>query len=94
MGISFPPTPPESGVGPSYDPRQKQEKLEAKVKQLLEEQVETDNREARASKKQSSSGKAHRREQIRRLQRSKVNIQWLLYYMVHNIEKIANYGYA
>ena len=24
----------------------------------------------------------------------KVNIQWLLYCMVHNIEKIANYGYA
>jgi hypothetical protein len=24
----------------------------------------------------------------------KVNIQWLLYCMVHNIEKIANYGFA
>ena len=24
----------------------------------------------------------------------KVNIQWLLYCMVHNIEKILNYGYA
>ena len=24
----------------------------------------------------------------------KVNIQWLLYSMVHNIEKIANYGFA
>ena len=24
----------------------------------------------------------------------KVNIQWLLYCMVHNIEKIVNYGYA
>ena len=24
----------------------------------------------------------------------KVNIQWLLYCMVHNIEKVANYGYA
>ena len=23
----------------------------------------------------------------------KVNIQWLLYCMVHNIEKVANYGY-
>jgi hypothetical protein len=24
----------------------------------------------------------------------KVNIQWLLYCMVHNIEKVANYGFA
>ena len=24
----------------------------------------------------------------------KVNIQWLLYCMVHNIEKIANYGFT
>ena len=24
----------------------------------------------------------------------KVNIQWLLYCMVHNIEKLANYGFA
>jgi hypothetical protein len=24
----------------------------------------------------------------------KVNIQWMLYCMVHNIEKIANYGFA
>ena len=24
----------------------------------------------------------------------KVNIQWLLYCMVHNIEKIVNFGYA
>ena len=24
----------------------------------------------------------------------KVNIQWLLYCMVHNIGKIANYGYT
>ena len=24
----------------------------------------------------------------------KVNIQWLLYCMVHNIEKVANYGLA
>jgi len=24
----------------------------------------------------------------------KINIQWLLYCMVHNIEKIANYGFA
>jgi hypothetical protein len=26
--------------------------------------------------------------------KKKVNIQWLLYCMVHNIEKIANYGFA
>ena len=24
--------------------------------------------------------------------KAKVNIQWLLYFLVHNIEKIANYG--
>jgi hypothetical protein len=24
----------------------------------------------------------------------KVNIQWLLYCMIHNIEKIKNYGFA
>jgi hypothetical protein len=24
----------------------------------------------------------------------KVNIQWLLYCMIHNIEKVANYGFA
>jgi hypothetical protein len=24
----------------------------------------------------------------------KVNIQWMLYCLVHNIEKIANYGFA
>ena len=26
--------------------------------------------------------------------KAKVNIQWLLYSMVHNIEKISNYGFA
>ncbi|MFC1591707.1 transposase [Thermodesulfobacteriota bacterium] len=26
--------------------------------------------------------------------KQKVNIQWLLYCMVHNIEKIANFGYG
>jgi hypothetical protein len=26
--------------------------------------------------------------------KTKVNIQWLLYCMVHNIEKIANYGFG
>ena len=26
--------------------------------------------------------------------KTKVNIQWLLYCMVHNIEKIMNYGFA
>jgi len=26
--------------------------------------------------------------------RWKVNVQWLLYCMVHNIEKISNYGYS
>jgi hypothetical protein len=26
--------------------------------------------------------------------KAKINIQWLLYCMVHNIEKISNYGFA
>ena len=37
----------------------------------------------------------HKRPEKFSLRRKiKVNIQWLLYCMVHNIEKVANYGFA
>jgi hypothetical protein len=83
--------------GTIADLRRKQEKIEQKVRQLCAAHIAADG-----SAGEDKSEQQRRERQIKRTHKGlnrftlrgqiKVTIQWLLYCMVHNIEKIAHYG--
>jgi hypothetical protein len=65
------------------------------VRKTLKEKLDVNFRKYRFVEPVFANLRIHKRlDRFTLRGRIKVNIQWMLYCMVHNIEKIANYGFA
>ena len=121
-GCKLPSNPSKEWSGTVAELRKKKVKIETKVAQLLEEQIQTDrgqddppvaSRQQLVEKIETEQGRRIYPQRLaiaepvfanirtnKRLDRFtlrgkiKVNIQWLLFCLIHNIEKIVNYGLA